>query len=516
MNCPICNQDIECSNISQLFLLHVRSHHGIKKSKDFYDQVLRKENEGVCVNCGKPTKFQGLKRGYSDFCSRSCYYQDKTHIIKRQQTINKKYGSMNGFVEHVKNIKKEKYGDENYNNSSKQISTMISRYGEDYMETFHAKTRIRNQKKYNCDFPLQNSDIYQKTKESKQKRICWQIQQRLPEGYTLVQKTFKYQSLFHIQCPKCNSISVFNRKPLEYRLDHNMEICYQCLPKDLKTSSMERQLKEYVETTLNQTVVSRFVKEKNEIDIYVPEKKFGVEMNGLYYHSDLFKSADYHKNKTEYFAKEGIRLIQIYEDEWIEKSHLVKSLINCFLNVDVSRIYGRKTIVRPVSYSEEKSFLDNNHIQGYIPSKYAFGLYHNDQLVSCITLGSPRFKNKIYDYELLRFCNMANMKVIGGFSKLWKYAVEHLSIQSTISYCDKRLFTGDVYLANGFELHKETTPNYYWCYGNQRFNRFKFRKSELKESSLTEDEQMRKHKYQKIYNCGNKVFVWSKNGKEKK
>lgn len=33
---------------------------------------MRKTHDGVCLYCGKPTKFYNLKHGYSRTCSRSC------------------------------------------------------------------------------------------------------------------------------------------------------------------------------------------------------------------------------------------------------------------------------------------------------------------------------------------------------------------------------------------------------------------------------------------------------------
>lgn len=75
-----------------------------------------------------------------------------------------------------------------------------------------------------------------------------------------------------------------------------------------------------------------------------------------------------------------------------------------------TKIYARKTICKEVSYNESKIFLDENHIQGNCISKYRYGLYYNDELISIMTFGKSRFKD---EFELLRFCNKKYENIIG-------------------------------------------------------------------------------------------------------
>ena len=48
-----------------------------------------------------------------------------------------------------------------------------------------------------------------------------------------------------------------------------------------------------------------------EIDIYIPSKKIGIEFNGTYWHSSIYKEKDYHFKKSRFAEKAGIRLIHI-------------------------------------------------------------------------------------------------------------------------------------------------------------------------------------------------------------
>lgn len=50
---------------------HLQKYHKIPQ-KGYYDKFIKKEGEGLCGNCGKPTNFMDLKTGYNKYCSRSC------------------------------------------------------------------------------------------------------------------------------------------------------------------------------------------------------------------------------------------------------------------------------------------------------------------------------------------------------------------------------------------------------------------------------------------------------------
>lgn len=66
--CQICGK--VCNGYTGLSRHIVRVHS--MKSKDYYDKYLKKENEGICLICGKPTFFQSLGKGYLKTCSHTC------------------------------------------------------------------------------------------------------------------------------------------------------------------------------------------------------------------------------------------------------------------------------------------------------------------------------------------------------------------------------------------------------------------------------------------------------------
>lgn len=130
--------------------------------------------------------------------------------------------------------------------------------------------------------------------------------------------------------------------------------------------------------------------------------------------------------------------------EWLYKKDIVQSRLKNLLHCQsMQRIYARKCVVRSVEHNVAVEFLDKNHMQGACQSKYQYGLYYNDELVSIMTFGKSRFKK---EFELTRFCNKLNVTVVGGASKLLRHFLQdHVEIEEIISYADRRLSTGNLY-----------------------------------------------------------------------
>jgi hypothetical protein len=112
-------------------------------------------------------------------------------------------------------------------------------------------------------------------------------------------------------------------------------------------------------------------KGNREIDIYIPDRKFGIEFDGIYYHSEITgqKDKNYHNLKTQLAKQKGIFLIHIFENEWVNKQDIVKSIILSKLGIFQKRIYARKCIVKEIDNKIKNEFLEKNHLQGKDRSK---------------------------------------------------------------------------------------------------------------------------------------------------
>ena len=224
-----------------------------------------------------------------------------------------------------------------------------------------------------------------------------------------------------------------------------------------------------------------------------------------------------HKIIREELEKKGIFSIHIFEDEWISKPEIVKSRIRNLLGKSTIKIFARKCEIREVQPSVTKQFLEENHIQGNVNSRYKYGLYYNNELVSIMTIGLRR-KNlgavaseTVGQFELLRFANKINSNVIGGASKLLKHFIKEVHPKQIISYADKRWSKGKLYSTIGFTHTHDSQPSYFYIIDNKRENRFKYRKNELVaqgfDENMSEHDIMLSRNIYRIYDCGCMTFV---------
>lgn len=142
----------------------------------------------------------------------------------------------------------------------------------------------------------------------------------------------------------------------------------------------------------------------------------------------------YHRDKSQLAEDNGYRCIHVWD--WDDIDKIIMQL------KPRATVYARKCEVRDVDLSTTREYLNTYHLQGYAKDSIRLGLYYDDELVSIMTFGKPRY-NKNYEYELIRYCSSYN--VIGGAEKLFCYFVKHYDPQSIISYCDWSKFNGDVY-----------------------------------------------------------------------
>lgn len=152
-------------------------------------------------------------------------------------------------------------------------------------------------------------------------------------------------------------------------------------------------------------------------------------------------SSNYHRDKVLKAREKGFHCILIWEWDDCEK------IISLLLHREA--LYARKCEIKDVSAEEEINYLNRYHLQDYVKSNIRIGLYYNNELVSLMTFGKPRY-NKNYQYELLRYCS--TKRVVGGAEKIFKYFIDNYHPDSIISYCDESKFTGNVYTKLGFRF----------------------------------------------------------------
>lgn len=449
-----------------------------------------------------------------NICYKYCVDKQKSKEKSRITNIEK-YGVDNPakseFIkEKIKQTNYERYGGVSPMSSvsiqDKVKKTCLDRYGcENIFSSEYIKEKIKqtNIEKYGVEYSTQSKDIKNKIfithKHNYYDKFLYMLSKKdilcitSKEDY-LVSDTFTFQ------CKKCNHTwkSSFTNPREIWCPKHTSHYS--------KVSSRgEKDIVQYIQSIIDTDIQENIKTVINglELDIYIPDKKVAIEYNGYYWHSDIFVDKNYHLRKTEECKKQGIRLIHIFEYEWDTKKDICKSIIASALGVYERKIYARKCVVKEISSTIYKEFLDINHIQGSVNSSIRYGLYYNDELVSVIGYGKSRFKSN--EFELQRYCSLLNTQIIGGFSKL----IYHSKIHNFISYVDLAHFDGKGYDCCGFKVISQTKPSYVYIKQNKILSRYQTQKHKLQnilahyDSTKTEYENMMAHGYHRVYDCGN-------------
>lgn len=289
-----------------------------------------------------------------------------------------------------------------------------------------------------------------------------------------------------------------------------------------KQSKEEIELLSFIKTIYQgeiQTNVRNIIP-KGEIDIYLPDLNIGIEYNGLYWHSERSKKSKYyHLDKMKKSQTVGIRLIQIFSDEWLNKKDIVKSKLQSIISSNKSsKIFARKCIIKEISPKDKNDFLNKYHLQGEDRSQIKLGLFYNNILSGVITFSKPRISlggnsNQNNIYELSRYATSSY--IVGGLSKLIKYFKNNYNLSQIYSYSDNRWTdsNNNMYIKSGFIITKQSNPNYYYTKNYlTRIHRYNFNKFKLKQMGAdvvnnTEFEIMEKLGYSRIWDCGSTKYT---------
>lgn len=280
--------------------------------------------------------------------------------------------------------------------------------------------------------------------------------------------------------------------------------------KSKSSSKAEEAILEFLQQNYSGWLEShdRSILEGKELDIVLPDLGLCIEFNGTYWHKEDIVGKTYHLEKTEKVEAFGYQLIHIMEDVWKNKEEIVKSRLKSFLGIS-TKLYARNCIISEVPNAEATKFLEDNHLQGSVPASTKLGLYYLGNLVTLMTLGTPRF-NLSYDFELLRFCTIQGITVVGGASRLLSQFLKDHKGSSIISYADRRWSQGNVYKKLGFTFIEYSSPSYRYYKGTKSLSRYECQKHKLVElgfdTTSTETEIMKQRGYHKVYDCGNSVW----------
>ena len=456
-----------------------------------------------CKVCGKIAIFTGR---FTSFCSKDCSHSEQGNKIRH---------------DNAKRTNLEVYGFENPMQNSvvknKTVATTKLKHSGIGTGSSSIKAKIdqTNLKRRGVTNPFSDVIVIDKIQNTHlQKYGSHYSQQHISaEALQLLSDKSYLQSL------------IDNEEPF-YKASNKLGITVSTLLKHIRKSGLvpHRKSRSQLELTFEQLLIendfNNFIKNDRdilvgrEIDFYFPDNKIAIEIDGLYWHSEVFDNAKAKLVKTQMAYRKDVKLIHVFEDEILYKPEIVISRVRSLLGEN-QKIFARKCQVRELSFIEKRNFFNNTHIDGDTSSSFAYALIYNDEIVQAISIMKSRF-DKTVDFEIIRSSSKQGITVIGGLSKLFSH-IKHLG--SFITFADLRWGEGSSYEKAGFIREEDTNPGYSYfksSEGIKRHSRLKFQKSKLKnllsnfDQTLSEADNMHNNGWLKIFDCGNAKYSYHK------
>jgi hypothetical protein len=450
-----------------------------------------------CKNCETKVKFIKFSQGYRKYCSKKCA-AEHTHKDDKIKESRIKKMSLCNYDKDLRNLMTEKANSTKEGFSEEKRIEINQKRSETVIEKYGVNNISKN-KEINKEKSKKIKEVLSETNTIKSKKNIESL------GY-LVESMDKYN--FHLFCNDCSKSFSITRSLFSQRNRGNIKICLNCNPNN-NDSFFEMDVADFIEKNANTQVIRKCkMFKKYEMDIYLPDMNLAFECNGLWWHSEKYKEKNYHRDKSIFFEELGIKVVHVWEDDWKNKKEIVKSMIVNLISKNIS-INLDECIISEISLIETKNFLNENHINGHYITKYRFGLFLKENLISTISICRSNSSNS---YEIKRFCNKLNYNIPASFQKLLNHLILTFNPKSLI-YCtsiDWPLY--ESYKNIGFKEILRKNPEYSYFHKDYtlRINKSNFNKSDLiKEGfdiSLTEHQIMNKLNYFRIYDSGTIVF----------
>lgn len=255
-----------------------------------------------------------------------------------------------------------------------------------------------------------------------------------------------------------------------------------------------------------------------ELDIWAPDKKVAIEYCGLWCHGEVWNGLAArvkHVRKSKRCSELGIRLVTIFEDEWVTRPDVVKAYLSTILGLPSIRVGARELSIAKGGLE----FIRQFHLQGATGGNTYCLHLPSGEILAAASFSKPNISRNRHDgdtaAELSRFCIRPGYSVPGGLERLIKaWRQDNPGVSRLVSYSDNRWSAGGIYRRLGFRLVSENRPSYWYFKAHTsgpRKHRYTWRKSVAVKTfaadpALTEWQIMLANGWDRIWDCGSATW----------
>lgn len=434
---------------------------------------------------------------------------------KIKETNQQRYGAITFTASEegksqIKESKLKHFGDSNYNNITKNHQTKQLRYGDK-----HYNNREKNTQTCMEKYGVKHGGLLPHVADMARKAAC--ERRNYSETFSEIFGD-RDKAIAFLQGKNYSMIDLI---PL---FNASYSTIQQWITRwDLKDyinlaegkSQYEDQLVEYVKSlgVDNIETHNRVICQGQELDLYMPDNRVAIEFNGEYWHNNERMPPNYHYNKSIMCERQGIRLIHIYQHQWMDfaKQAILKSIIRNALSKNTNIIYARKCELKELTKKDVDLFSQMNSLHGHRNASIYLGLFYQGELVELMSFGKAFFsRDNSIDYECIRSITKINTTVVGGMNKLFKYFIHKWNPKKILYYVDYNTHNGNSMNKLGFEFinySKHGVLNVSTCKEvTEKFGAVFGRKPEKNREI---QEYIREGKILSVYDAGVKKYIWT-------
>lgn len=437
---------------------------------------------------------------------------------KSKDTMEKKYGGRTTLesaelVRKVRATNQERYG---YTIASKS-------------EEVKQHTRETNRQRYGVENPMQCPEIAKQVSDTRKEKMdeilakcksTWidtlgvDNPSRSPVVIDKITETFlqRYGVKRAIHVPEF-------REKMIHTMMERYGSPYYCMTEDYKSDShfrISKVNKDFASRLDNLGIQYEFEYRigMKSYDIRLTDSDTLIEIDPTYTHNIIGNhwnrnglDENYHRDKSRQAEDSGYRCIHVFD--WDDKSKIINMITS------KKRLYARQLDIWKLNVDVVNKFLNEHHLQGACRGQLlCLGLVKDGEVYQVMTFGKSRY-NKNYYIELLRLCTKTGYTVVGGASKLFKFATENYGLHSIISYCDRSKFSGSVYTQIGMKFSHETPPQEIWSKGDKKITANLLRQRGYDQlfgtnygKGTSNDQLMLENGWLPVYDCGQAVYEY--------
>lgn len=206
------------------------------------------------------------------------------------------------------------------------------------------------------------------------------------------------------------------------------------------------------------------------MDIYLPDLKFAIEFNGLYWHKNSLSKT--HEYKSNLCKKLEVQLFHIYEDDWNENPQFIKNNLKNYIYFLINKNNQSEINIEDLSCKLEWNCFKINNLNVL---NFIFYKKSNKFVFSNLHLNS---ENSIYfihyikiflNFLKYKFKDKLSFEFVNLKSNLFPLLLEQVSSEYQLSKLDIAPQKFSILNHKKVKFYKKTSLNYIITEGFYKF-----------------------------------------------